>query len=260
MSTWITGNETIPPTYLFDTPEAIERCFVEDFDNGELGVALSREGYPIERYTFYIPKLVFNGKTNPDSAKETIDKMWDILLPYQRFMLIKSLGELIIEPAAIPAVEGYPADYLYSTPDAVQRIDLVEFNNDVLKIALIHNNFAAEYHDVELPQLVFHDPSATASAKGVIDDMWGNMIPAQRLELIQSLGKRIVTGTVDNLIGAVQAGMDQMVNGDSAEQKTEDFEDALERAYWDFDAERKEGANSERDIFKLKVKYLVNKY
>jgi hypothetical protein len=70
------------------------------------------------------------------------------------------------------------------------------------------------------------------------------MIPAQRLELIQSLGKRIVTGTVDNLIGAVQAGMDQMVNGDSAEQKTEDFEDALERAYWDFDAERKEGAIS----------------
>lgn len=260
MSNWITGNESYPATYLFETPDAVERCIIEDYDDGVAEVTLMSEYFPTEHYKFDIPNLKFNGKTNPDSAKETIDKMWDILLPYQRFMLIKSLGKLIIEPAEKPAVEGYPADYLYSTPDAVQRIDLVEFNNDVLKIALIHNNFAAEYHDVELPQLVFHDPSATASAKGVIDDMWGNMIPAQRLELIQSLGKRIVTGTVDNLIGAVQAGMDQMVNGDSAEQKTEDFEDALERAYWDFDAERKEGAYSERDIFKLKVRYLVNKY
>ncbi len=51
-----------------------------------------------------------------------------------------------------------------------------------------------------------------------------------------------------------------MVNGDSVEQKTEDFEDALEQAYWDFDAERKEGATSEHDLFKLKVRYLVNKY
>ena len=106
MSNWITGNETIPPTYLFDTPEAIERCFVEDFDNGELGVALSREGYPTERYMFNIPKLTFDGRTNPDSAKEVIDQMWGNLLPHQRFMLIKSLGVLINEPVQTPAVEN----------------------------------------------------------------------------------------------------------------------------------------------------------
>ncbi len=40
----------------------------------------------------------------------------------------------------------------------------------------------------------------------------------------------------------------------------ESFEDALERAYWEFDAERKEGTTSERDLFKLKVRYLVNTY
>lgn len=255
MSTWITGNETIPPSYLFDTPEAIERCFVEDFDNGELGVALSREGYPTERYQFCIPKLVFNGKTNPDSAMETINKMWGDLLPHQRFMLIKSLGELIIEPAEVPAVEGYPADYMYSTPDAVQRIDLVEFKDDILEIALIHDHFGAEYHDIEIAKLVFKDQTEGTSAKSAIDVMWDNMIPAQRLELIQSLGKRIPTKS--DIIATVQAGMDQMT---SAEQKTEDFEDALEQAYWDFDTERKEGATSERDLFKLKVRYLVNKY
>ena len=259
MSTWITGNETIPPTYLFDTPEAIERCFVEDFDNGELGVALSREGYPTERYQFCIPKLVFNGKTNPDSAMETINKMWGDLLPHQRFMLIKSLGELIIEPAVVPAGEGYPADYMYSTPDAVQRIDLVEFKDDILKIALIHDHFGAEYHDIEIAKLVFKDQTEGTSAKSAIDVMWENMIPAQRLELIQSLGKRIDTVGTEGLTENFTAIFDQMVKDPTA-GIVESFEDALERAYWEFDAERKEGTTSERDLFKLKVRYLVNKY
>ena len=76
MSNWITGNETIPPMYLFDTPDAIERCYVEDFDNGVLDLALMREGFPTERYRLEMPKLVFNGVANPDSAKEVVDKMW----------------------------------------------------------------------------------------------------------------------------------------------------------------------------------------
>ena len=105
MSNWITGNETIPPMYLFDTPDAIERCYVEDFDNGVLDLALMREGFPTERYRLEMPKLVFNGVANPDSAKEVVDKMWGQLLPHQRFMLIKSLVTLIIEPAEKPAVE-----------------------------------------------------------------------------------------------------------------------------------------------------------
>ena len=254
MSNWITGNETIPPTYLFDTPEAIERCFVEDFDNGELGVALSREGFPTERYMFNIPYLKFIGRTTTDSAMETIDKMWDCLSPSQRFMLIKSLGKLIIEPAETPPVENYPADYLYTTPDAVQRIDLVEFKDDILKIALIHNSFDAEYHDIEIAKLKFHAQDEGTSAKQAIDVLWDRLIPVERLELIQALGRRVDIPSVEDLIGTVQSGMDQMVNG-----TVPDFEDALERAYWDFDTERKEGATSERDIFKSKVRYLVSK-
>lgn len=105
MSNWITGNESYPATYLFETPDAVERCIIEDYDDGVAEVTLMSEYFPTEHYKFDIPNLKFNGKTNPDSAKETIDKMWDILLPYQRFMLIKSLGKLIIEPAEKPAVE-----------------------------------------------------------------------------------------------------------------------------------------------------------
>ena len=191
MSNWITGNETIPSMYLFETPDAVERCIIEDYDNGVAEVTLMREYFPTEHYKFDIPNLTFIGAKSGDSAKETIDKMWDYLSPAQRFMLIKSLGKLIIEPAEKPAVESYPADYLYTTPDAVQRIDLVEFKDDILRIALIHNSFDAEYHDIEIAKLVFKDQTEGTSAKSAIDVMWENMIPAQRLELIQSLGKRI---------------------------------------------------------------------
>lgn len=114
MSSWITGNETIPPMYLFDTPGAVERCIIEDYDNGVAEVTLMREYYPTEHYKFDIPNLTFNGARAGDSAKETIDKMWNYLSPAQRFMLIKSLGTLIIEPAETPAVEKYPTDYLYT--------------------------------------------------------------------------------------------------------------------------------------------------
>jgi hypothetical protein len=34
MSNWITGNESYPATYLFETPDAVERCIIEDYDNG----------------------------------------------------------------------------------------------------------------------------------------------------------------------------------------------------------------------------------
>lgn len=251
MSSWITGNETIPPMYLFDTPGAVERCIIEDYDNGVAEVTLMREYYPTEHYKFDIPNLTFNGARAGDSAKETIDKMWNYLSPAQRFMLIKSLGTLIIEPAETPAVEKYPTDYLYTTPDAVQRIDLVEFKDDILKIALIHNNFDAEYHDIEIAKLKFHTQDEGTSAKQAIDVLWDRLIPVERLELIQALGRRVDVADIEDPIDEVS---DQIVNDIAP-----DFEDELELAYWDFDTERKGGSRSERDIFKSKVRYLVSK-
>ena len=39
-----------------------------------------------------------------------------------------------------------------------------------------------------------------------------------------------------------------------------EFEDELEALYWHFDTDKKTGARSERDIFKGKVRYLINKF
>lgn len=39
-----------------------------------------------------------------------------------------------------------------------------------------------------------------------------------------------------------------------------EFEDEFEALYWHFDTDKKTGARSERDIFKGKVRYLINKF